>query len=436
MLHIFKEVGYNFLSNTMSKPWDKRWQGHSLQLLQAVLQNAGVGLMVQDRTRRIVLLNPAFEEITGWRWQEIGGKECPEVFGCHTSSGKCLMDNHCPGLMVIGGGGTTTTNPPEAESQEVSRELLINRGDGGKRWVEVTVSPIKGKGGEVEYIVSTFKDISEKKRYSEELLHTRTLATLGQLAAELAHEIKNPLNSIHIQMCLIEKELARWQETLRVQSTSGGKGSKAQSASGGEVPGIAELVSRAREEIKRLNELVNQCLSFSRSAQLYLKHDDLKPLLEDLVGLIKPQANLGGIDVELAVEASLPGVMMDREKFKQALLNLLLNALEAMPDGGHLYLRAWRESDFVKLSIRDTGMGIPDEIKERVFELFYTTKGGGTGIGLPLAHNIVQAHGGTISFNSSPKGTEFVITLPVATNIRRGDPAGRPHKTRSRQGER
>ncbi|MEK7241629.1 MAG: ATP-binding protein [Planctomycetota bacterium] len=159
--------------------------------------------------------------------------------------------------------------------------------------------------------------------------------------------------------------------------------------------------------------MVNQCLSFSRSAQLYLKHDDLKPLLEDLVGLIKPQANLGGIDVELAVEASLPGVMMDREKFKQALLNLLLNALEAMPDGGYLYLRAWRESDFVKLSIRDTGRGIPDEIKERVSELFYTTKERGTGIGLPLAHNIVQAHGGTVSFNSSPKGTEFVITLPV-----------------------
>lgn len=384
----------------MSKPWDKRWQGHSLQLLQAVLQNAGVGLMVQDRTRRIVLLNPAFEEITGWKWQEIGGKECPTVFGCHTPSGKCLMDNHCPGLIVIGSDGTT--NPPEAESQEVSRELLINRGDGGKRWVEVTVSPIKGKGGEVEYIVSTFKDISEKKRYSEELLQTKTLATLGQLAAELAHEIKNPLNSIHIQMYLIEKELTRWQGTSRVQSASGGEGS-----------GIAELVSRAKEEIKRLNELVNQCLSFSRSAQLYLKHDDLKPLLEDLVGLIKPQANLGGIDVELVVEASLPGVMLDRKKFKQALLNLLLNALEAMPDGGHLYLRAWRESDLIRLSIRDTGRGIPDEIKGRVFELFYTTKEGGTGIGLSLAHNIIQAHGGTISFDSSPKGTEFVITLPV-----------------------
>ncbi|MFN3467459.1 MAG: PAS domain S-box protein, partial [Candidatus Brocadiales bacterium] len=175
----------------MSELWDKR-------LLQAILQSAGVGLMVQDRARRIVLLNPTFEEITGWRWKDIGGKECSTVFGCHTSSGKCLMDSLCPGIQVI-----------EEEGQVVSRELLINRGDGSKRWVEVTVSPIRGEGGAVEYIVSTFKDISEKKRYSEELLQTKTLATIGQLAAELAHEIKNPLNAIHIQMHLIEKELTR-----------------------------------------------------------------------------------------------------------------------------------------------------------------------------------------------------------------------------------
>ncbi|MFN3467933.1 MAG: ATP-binding protein [Candidatus Brocadiales bacterium] len=139
------------------------------------------------------------------------------------------------------------------------------------------------------------------------------------------------------------------------------------------------------------------------------------------MGLIEPQANLGGIDVGLAVEADLPRVLLDKEKFKQALLNLLLNALEAMPDGGNLYLRAWQEAGSVRLSIRDTGKGIPDEVKERVFELFYTTKEGGTGIGLPLAHNVVQAHGGTISFNSSVKGTEFVITLPCASGVRNAE---------------
>ena len=393
----------------MLEPLDKR-------LLQAVLQNAGVGLMIQDRARRIVLLNPAFEEITGWRWQEIGGKECPEVFKCRTSTGKCLMDNFCPGLKII-----------EKETQEISRELLINRRDGGEKWVEVTVSPIRAEGGEVEYIVSIFKDISEKKRYSEELLKTKTLATLGQLAAELAHEVKNPLNSINIQLHLIEKELG---------STTDYSGK-----------GIAELVSRTKEEIKRLNNLVNRCLSFSRPHQLYLQQEDLKSILEDLVGLIEPQANLAGIDVILIIETGLPKVMLDKERFKQALLNLLVNALEAMPDGGYLHLVACMEDDSVKLYIKDTGKGIPEEVKERIFELFYTTKKEGTGIGLPLAHNIIQAHGGSISFSSSSAGTEFVITLPITTTRVAGSRSGRSsgqgvapnaserYKTTYRQGE-
>ncbi len=328
----------------MSELWDKK-------LLQAVLQSTGVGLMVQDRARRIVFLNTVFEEITGWKWRDIGGKECSTVFGCHTPTGKCLMDDLCPGQKVIEGGG---------EGEGISRELIINRGDGGERWVEVTVSPIKGREGKVEYIVSIFKDISEKKRYSEELLKTKTLATLGQLAAELAHEIKNPLNSIHIQLRLMEKELA---------GVSGESGR-----------GFTELLSRTKEELRRLNELVNQCLSFSRSTQLYPRQEDLEPLLKDLVGLIEPQANLGGINVELMVEANLPRVRVDKEKFRQAILNLLLNAMEAMPDGGQLHLRAWHEvgsgpagsglAASVKLSIKDTGRGIPDEIKGKVFELF------------------------------------------------------------------
>jgi PAS domain S-box-containing protein len=367
----------------MSDPLDKR-------LLQAVLQSAGVGLMVQDKTRRIILLNPVFEEITGWRWKEIGGKECSLVFGCRTSTGKCLGDSLCPGLKVV-----------EEENQIVSRELLINRGDGGEKWVEVTVSSIKGEGGGVEYIVSTFKDISEKKRYSEELLQAKTLATLGQLAAELAHEVKNPLNSIQIQVHLMEKELDKLPDTsARV---------------------LTELISRTKEETRRLNTLVNQCLHFSRSTQLYLQQEELGPMLEDLIGLIRPQASLAGINVELEIEEALPRIMLDREKFRQALLNLLLNALEAMPDGGSLHVKAWLDSNSVRFSIKDTGKGIPDEIKEKVFELFYTTKKGGTGIGLPLAYNIIQAHGGTISFNSSVKGTEFVITLPCAGGVRNAE---------------
>lgn len=359
----------------MTIGWDSR-------LLQAVLDNAGVGLMVQDRQRRILALNPAFEEITGWSWKEVAGRECVEVFGCHTSSGKCIINKFCPGVRVI-----------EGEAPKVSRELIINKGNGEKRWVEVTVSAIKGDEGRVEYIVSILRDISEKKKYSEELLRVKTLATLGQLASELAHEIKNPLNSIQIQMLLLEREISQHKALPQEH--------------------IRELVNRVREEIVRLNDLTNSCLKFSSSGSLSLRYEALGPILEELVALITPQASLSGVRVELEVEEDLPPVMVDREKIRQALLNMVLNALEAMPDGGVLCLKAQRKEKGMKLVVKDTGYGIPEDVKDRVFELFYTTKKGGTGIGLPLAQNIVQAHGGYISFSTSEGGTEFVITLPL-----------------------
>lgn len=352
------------------------------RLLLAILENAGVGLMVQDRQRRILALNPTFEEITGWSWKDVAGKECAEVFGCHTASGKCIISKFCPGMRVI-----------EGDVPTVSRELIINRRNREERWVEATVSAIRGDEGRVDYIVSTLKDISEKKRYSEELLRVKTLATLGQLASELAHEVKNPLNSIQIQMLLLEREIS--QHKALPQGP------------------IKELVSRVREEIVRLNDLVNNCLKFSSSGRLSLRYEAPRPILEELVTLITPQAGLGGVRVELEVEENLPPVMADREKIRQALLNMVLNALEAMPDGGILYLKAQRGEKGVKIVIKDTGCGIPEEVKDRIFELFYTTKKGGTGIGLPLAQNVVQAHGGYISFSTTEGGTEFVITLPL-----------------------
>ncbi|MFQ5863264.1 MAG: nitrogen regulation protein NR(II) [Candidatus Brocadiales bacterium] len=356
--------------------------GWNNSLLEAALQNAGVGLMVQDRNRRIVAINPTFEEITGWRWKDIRGKGCDEVFRCHTASGKSIVDELCPGVQVI-----------NEEQPTVTRELVINRGDGSECWVEVKVFPINDLRGEIEYIVSTFQDVSEKKKYSEELLRIKTLATMGQLAAELAHEVKNPLNAIQIQLLCMEQEIATHKEFTQ-----------------GHIP---EVVSRVKEEVTRLNGLVDNCLKFSRSSNLVIKGEPLGPILEELVELVAAQARLSGINIMLKVEGGLPHVMADREKLKQAILNVVLNAFEAMPDGGTLSLLAARDGDMVKVISRDTGHGIPEDVRENIFKLFYTTKRDGTGIGLPLAQNIVQAHGGSISCTSSDKGTEFVIELPL-----------------------
>ncbi len=356
--------------------------GWNNNLLRAVWQSAGVGLLVQDLDRQIVAVNPSFEEITGWRWKDISGKRCDRIFGCHTVSGKCIVDDLCPGVRVISG-----------EMPRVGRELLINRGDGSECWVEATVFPIKDAEGKIEYIVSAFHDISEKKKYSEELLHTKTLATLGLLAAELAHEVKNPLNAIQIQMQLIEQEVSTHKDPAKDH--------------------IPEMVSKVKDEVVRLNDLVDNCLKFSRSGNLVLNNEALGPILEELLRLVTPQAGLNGVSIKLEVEEDLPHLMADRERLKQALLNIILNAFEAMPDGGALTLQAVRRSDMVKITIRDTGCGIPEDMKDNIFELFYTTKKDGTGIGLPLSHNIIQAHGGSLTCASSDKCTEFAIELPL-----------------------
>lgn len=361
--------------------------GWNNSLLEASLQNAGVGLMVQDRNRRIVAVNTTFEKITGWRWQDISGQGCDEVFRCHTASGKTIIDELCPGLQVF-----------NEERPKVTRELVINRGDGSECWLEVTVFPIRDSSGNIKYIVSTFQDISEKKRYSEELLRIKTLATMGQLAAELAHEVKNPLNSIQLQILLIEQELSAHKELTQGH--------------------IQEVLGRVKEEIARLNDFAENCLKFSRSGNLTLREENLGSILTELVELVSPQASLSGINVRLEVEAGIPDVSVDRERLKQALLNVVLNAFEAMPDGGTLTLKAVRAGDVAKVISRDTGHGIPADVRDDVFKLFYTTKRDGSGIGLPLAQNIIQAHGGSISYDSSDNGTEFVIELPLRDRTR------------------
>ncbi len=361
--------------------------GWNNNLLEGVWQNAGVGLMVQDRNRQIIAVNPSFERITGWPWKDIKGKRCDLVYGCHSASGKPITEHICPGARVING-----------EVTRVARELLICTNNGGDRWVEATVFPIKGDDGNIEYIISSFQDISEKKKYSEELLHTKTLATMGQLAAELAHEIKNPLNAIQIQMQLVEHEIAADKKLAQ-----------------GDMP---EIISKVKEEVSRLNDLVDTCLKFARPDNLVLKSQALEPVLQNLIKLVAAQADLNGINIEMTVEKDIPHVMVDSGKLKQALLNIVLNAFEAMPDGGTFTLTAAREGNQVRITARDTGCGIPEDEKENIFDLFYTSKINGTGIGLPTAHNIIQAHGGALSCNSSGRGAEFLISLPLADENR------------------
>lgn len=356
-----------------------------IQVLNQALDCASKGIMIQDISRRVVFFNRACEEITRWPKEKILEKDCGDIFCCHTSTGMCLTEKFCPGMDIFHG-----------KISKASRELLIKRGDGSESWIEASASAIRDNDGKVTHIVTVIEDISEKKRFSDEIIRLKTLSTLGAFAAELSHEIKNPLNAMNIQMVLLEREI---QGLNKVTNKSKNE--------------LLETVSIVQKELVRLSGFVEECLHFSKTGELNKKYMDAREMLNDIISLLLPQALLGGVHVILKISDGLPKVRMDRDKIKQAIMNILINGIEAMPDGGELRVEAKSVERELLISCKDTGSGIPDEIKDKIFNLFYTTKDGGTGIGLALAQNIVHAHGGTIRLESSAKGSKFVIAIPV-----------------------
>lgn len=355
------------------------------QILNYAMDYTSKGIMIQDTNRKVVFFNRACEEITKWPKEEIVGKDCGNIFQCHTSTGMCLTEKYCPGMDIFHG-----------RLSRASRELLIRRGDGSESWVETSAAAIRDGEGKVTHIVTVIEDISERKRFSDEVLRSKTLSTLGAFTAELAHEIKNPLNAMHIQMMVLEREI---RDIPKISEKS--------------KKGLLETVSVVQKEITRLSGFVEECLHFSKTGELNKRYVDIYGVLDEIVSLLLPQAQLRGIHVELEVASKLPKIKVDRDKIKQAILNIMINGVEAMPDGGKLRVSAKCIGHEMRISCQDTGPGIPDDIKDKIFDLFYTTKDGGTGIGLSFALNVVQAHGGTIRLEPSKRGSKFVITIPM-----------------------
>jgi signal transduction histidine kinase len=237
------------------------------------------------------------------------------------------------------------------------------------------------------------------------MMQAERLATVGTLASSLAHEVRNPLNSINLQLTLLSRRVAKAEAPLR--------------------EGLADLVDTARREITRLDDLVNEFLTLSRIDRLSLEEADLMEVATDVSGLMGPLAQDKGLSVVEKLPASMPRMLLDREKLKQVLINLVRNAIEAMPKEGTVTIEGAVEEGAQVLRVIDTGPGIEPGLD--VFSFFTTTKQGGTGLGLPLARGIVAAHGGTLTYDSGPdRGTTFTISMPIpAKDTGRGRARGR-----------
>ena len=237
------------------------------------------------------------------------------------------------------------------------------------------------------------RDFTERHREAQETLESERIAALQLLAAGVAHEIGNPLNSLTIHLQLLERRLRKLPE--------------------GQQDTLLHPLEVAQEEIKRLDSIVTQFLRAIRPAPLQRAPHDLNSLVRDAADFLAPELKSRNILLELDLAPGLPVLDVDQDQLKQAFFNIIKNASEAMKQGGLLKIRTGSDADWINVTFADTGGGMTQETMARVFEPYFTTKKGGSGLGLMITQRIIRAHGGEVVLESDPgKGLRLTLRLP------------------------
>ena len=217
---------------------------------------------------------------------------------------------------------------------------------------------------------------------------------LNVLAAGLVHEIKNPLNAISINLQLLNED---------IQNLNSDKDSK-----------MSRRVQLLQKEVSRLDNILSDFLRFAKRHELHLEECDINGVIDSVLDFIGPEAVQNSIRILKSYDTELPKCNLDSNVIKQALLNVILNAQQAMPEGGELIVRTYQNGDSIFVDITDTGVGIKKNKIDKIFQVYYSTKKTGTGLGLPAAKRIIEENKGTISIRSEDgKGSSFLIKLPV-----------------------
>jgi PAS domain S-box-containing protein len=351
-----------------------------------ILASLTTGIVTVDLDGRVVTLNPAAEMMTGFFAGEVIGRYCTEVFAQTAELGEILMETIA----------TRSASPGVA--------VTLHRRNGRTLPVEVSAAPLKAGEGKDLGVIAAIRDLTVVRELESRLRRSDRLAALGELAAGLAHEIRNPLTSLVTFSRHLPRRFNDEQFRAKFQSV---------------VP----------RELERINGIVEGLLELARPARVNFTAVRLPALLERAAELYAQEMESGGIRVTRDYTRDLPAAWVDAEAVYQGLVNLVRNALDAMPSGGDLTLRAgWSDERHIvrpgrrgpagtrraRIEIEDTGIGIPPAAADRIFNPFFSTKTGGTGLGLALTHKIIEDHGGSIDFRSPVGGgTIFRIVLPL-----------------------
>lgn len=261
---------------------------------------------------------------------------------------------------------------------------------------DLTAREVAPSDDEIGQLEGAFeKMVSGLSRAQNLALSNERLAAIGKMAAHVTHEIRNPLSAMGLNIEMLEEELAHSDGAQRSE--------------------VKNLLMAIQREVQRLEHLSEEYLRVARLPQPRMEAEDVAAVVSEVVIFARPEIELAGCTVALTVEETLPSALFDEAQLRQALLNLLRNAREAMPGGGRIDVRVAAEGMSVVIEVADRGGGIPEPIRARVFDPFFSTKGEGTGLGLAITRHIVESHGGSVTCEPREGGgTRFRIALPIA----------------------
>jgi PAS domain S-box-containing protein len=346
--------------------------------LATVLRSIGDAVIATDDKGLVTFMNPVAEALTGYKGGDSLGREAADVFRIVDEQSR--LPKESPIGMILDEGHAVVSRKTALLVIGLETEVSI----------EYSAAPIQDDQGNVAGVVLVFRDVTERRQMEMALIHSERLAAMGHLSAALFHEINNPLQSISGSIELVSKySLDEKQQ--------------------------AKYLQIAQREIKRLNRFSHQMLSFSRPPTVVRRAVLISDIVRHVLAVAGKQLQHGGIEVSVFLPDDLPPVFASHDQIVQVVLNLIINAIEAMHGGGRLNIEARLVDGLVEVAVADSGPGLSPDVLPKVFQPFYTTKEGGTGLGLSVSHNIIQQHGGTMLAENAPGGgAVFTIVLPLA----------------------
>jgi hypothetical protein len=348
---------------------------------ESIIETANSLIVGLDLKGRIILFNKKCEEVTGYSKHEVLGKNWFELF---------LPEHIRPNVgevfnMVVAG---------EPASRYENNILTKN---GETCLVSWSNTAMRNEKHEITGALAIGIDITELKNLEKEVLQAERWATIGKMAAKVAHEIRNPLSSISLNAELLEDELGSYSCVSTDEASA--------------------LLKSIISEVDRVTALTEEYLQFSRLPHIKLAPSHLIEVLEEVLEFLRRELIQNRITVQFDVNKNIPEMLFDRDQLRRVFLNIIRNAMDAMPKGGELKIWTDERDRHLVVHIADTGAGIPEETIDKIFAPFFTTKDFGTGLGLAIVQQIIDEHGGQISCRSKlGEGTTFSIALPVKAN--------------------